>query len=222
MKLAPALSAVFLAAAAATANDTLTYSVHCAYSPTGFSQIYYQETDPYLSNEFEIGGRLQPAARVSVDLAAGAVHVTGYESESASNTVRRPSVYSSMLRAGVMYDLFKGDRSKIGAIAQAGFNYEKSYAYNPATSARSSFHLLSPFGFIGFEPSVEITENFVFFTRFGLKARYNPATQAYEPGANGDGTIDYFLVKKANSNVTTAIEGFCIGIRYQFTSRYFE
>ncbi|MBN1129549.1 MAG: hypothetical protein JXA71_11210 [Chitinispirillaceae bacterium] len=213
---------LFLSSTMPFAHDTLTYAVQCAYTPTGFSQIYYQEPAPYLSNEFEIGGRVQPASRVSVDLSFGAVHMTGYEAVASSKTVKRPSVYSGMLKAGVMYDLYKGDRSKIGALVQTGCNFEKTFAANPQDYEKTSCHALSPFGFIGCEPSVELTKQFVFFTRFGVKIRYNPPTQQYEWFANPDNSFEFRLVKKANSTIGTAIEGFCVGIRYQFSSRYFE
>jgi hypothetical protein len=221
MKIPRSFPLVFLISTALFAQDTLTYSVQCAYMPVGFAQIY--EASPFPSSEFEVGGRLQPAARLSVDLVAGALYVTGYETDSDAATVARPSVYSGMFKAGVMYDLYKGDRSTLGAIFHAGVNYEKTYAVDYGDDGKTSYHLLSPFAFAGFEPSVELTKNMIFFTRLGVKLKYNPPTQSYEwqtgsqPGQGG-----YELVEKANGSTTIAIEGFCIGIRYQFKSNYFE
>jgi hypothetical protein len=133
-------------------------------------------------------------------------------------------VYSVMIKTGGMYDLYKGDRSTIGALVLAGMNYEKTFATNFNDNSLTSYKLISPFGFIGLEPSIELTKNFVFFTRLGVCVRYNPATKAYEPyeDPSRPGTMRYELVDKENASATLALEGFCIGIRYQFSTKYFQ
>jgi hypothetical protein len=213
-----------LCAFSISAQDTTTWAIQFAYSPNRSISYFYQEMGPLLSNEFEFGGRIQPAAKVSIDLMAGARYVSGYDDDPPSLTIGRPSVYSVIIKAGGMYDLYKGDRSTIGALVHAGMNYEKTYAINFNNNSATSYNLISPFGFIGLEPSIELTKNFVFFTRIGVCVRYNPATQEYEPfeDISRPGTLYYELVDKENASTTVALEGFCIGIRYQFRSKYFQ
>ncbi|MBN2038306.1 MAG: hypothetical protein JW768_16315 [Chitinispirillaceae bacterium] len=223
MKIIILACCVMLAASVVFSQDTTTWSVQCAYVPTAYSHTYYQATDPYLSNEFEIGARVQPAANVAVDLMLGALYVTGYEDDTATLTIRRPPVYSAMGKLGVLYELHRGERSVLGALIHVGCNYDKTYANNPwDNNAKTSYKVISPFGFIGLEPSIALTKHVVFFTRIGLKARYNPGTQQYELGPRDPVTSkqEYVLVKKENANMTYGVDGFCIGFRYQFKKNY--
>lgn len=215
---------LLLCATALVAQDTTTWAMQFAYSPNQSIYHFYQEIGPLVSNEFEIGGRIQPAAKVSIDLMAGARYVSGYDDDPPSITIRRPSLFSVMIKTGSMYDLYKGDRSTLGALLHAGMNYEKTFTTNFNDNSLTSYKLISPFGFIGLEPSIELTNNFVFFTRFGVCVRFNPATKAYEPfqDSSRPGTLKYELVDKENASTTVALEGFCIGIRYQFRSKYFQ
>ena len=215
---------IFLCVSALVAQDTTCWAVQFAYAPNRTISYFYQETGPLVSNEFEAGGRIQPAAKISIDLMAGARYVSGYDDDPQSITIRRPSVYSVMIKTGGMYDLYKGDRSTLGALVHAGMNYEKTYTTNFNDNSLTSYKLISPFGFIGIEPSIELTKNFVFFTRFGACIRYNPATKAYEPyqDSSQPGTLKYELVNKENASTTVALEGFCIGIRYLFRTKYFQ
>jgi hypothetical protein len=215
---------LFLCASAIIAQDTTTWAIQFAYAPNRSISYFYQEMGPLVSDEFEIGGRIQPAAKVSIDLMGGARYVSGYDDDQSSQTIGRPSVYSVMIKTGGMYDLYKGDRSTIGALVLAGMNYEKTFATNFNDNSLTSYKLISPFGFIGLEPSIELTKNFVFFTRLGVCVRYNPATKAYEPyeDPSRPGTMRYELVDKENASATLALEGFCIGIRYQFSTKYFQ
>jgi|WetSurMetagenome_2_1015567.scaffolds.fasta_scaffold80521_2 hypothetical protein len=214
---------LFLCTSAVVAQDTTSFAIQFAYAPNRSISYFYEEIEPLVSNEFEFGGRVQPAAKLSIDLMAGARYVSGYDDDQSSQTTGRPSVYSVMIKTGVMYDLYKGDRSTLGALVFGGMNYEKTFTTNFNDNSLTSFKLISPFGFIGVEPSIELTKNFVFFTRLGLCIRYNPATKAYEAFENPSrpGTLKYELVDKENASTTAALEGFCIGIRYQFRSKYF-
>jgi hypothetical protein len=215
---------LFLCVSALVAQDTTTWALQFAYSPNRSLPYFYQEIGPVTSTEFEAGGRIQPAAKVSIDLMAGARYISGYDDDPQSVTIGRPSVYSVMIKTGGMYDLYKGDRSTLGALLHAGMNYEKTHTTNFNDNSATSYTLISPFGFIGFEPSIELTKNFVFFTRFGVNFRYNPATKAYEPfpDITRPGTMKYELVDKENASTTIAFEGFCVGIRYQFRTKYFQ
>jgi hypothetical protein len=207
------------------AQDTTTWSLQLAYVPDFWTRSLSFEAGPYNSNSFELGVRVQPAAKLSVDLMGGAVYLSGYDSDSASFTQARPSVYSAMVKLGVVYDLYYGDRSRLGALLHVGLNYDKTIITDYNDYSLESYKQVSPFAFLGVEPTVLITKNVSFFTRIGAMVRYNPATKENELYMNygsGAPSTRYTIVDKKNSSATISLEGFCIGIRYSFRTTYFD
>lgn len=203
-----------------SAGDFGKFAVQGNFSPFRISDIDYSGDNPPQTNSLEVGARIKPISRFGIDLMFGASYFGGIDANVPRKTSMKPSSYSATVKAGGIYMFYEGEKSNIGGIITFGGTYEKRLVqnYSSNTTSYDSYTVFTPIGFIGIEPSVDLSKNFSFYTRFGLQVMNNPATKTYQYSGYdfNTGASQYVLVELANEYLSTKLDGFCLGFRFQF------
>jgi hypothetical protein len=190
------------------------FSIQSAFFPFSISDYNYNMTETNLPS-LELGLRIKPIRKVGIDLLIGGNYNSGHEADSVNDQAKVPPHYIFSGKLGLNYNLFSNERATLGIVLNTGALVEKRTIYNYYIDTKDySYLAVTPYEFLGLEPSIELTKNFVFYTRFGVEIKFNPNTKEY---LNMVGT-DHINTKieHKDSNATVALGGFCIGIRFQF------
>jgi len=205
-------------ASSALAEDFSKISIQGAFypfkasDPNNYSYYYLDES---LTPSMEFGIRVKADKKVGVDFILSAMYNSGYEADIYGFTEYKPKLYTVSAKAGVIYDLYSRDRAALGALFYLGGVYKEhllawDYYYGYST--------FTPVFFAGVEPSVELSKNFVFYTKFGLDIEKNPDTKGlvavYDPYYGY--VTGYMIAERNDANISVSLSGFVVGIRYQF------
>lgn len=204
-----------------SAEDFSKFAIQGSFSPFRINELFSSEDYSPEVNALEVGARFKPIPKFGIDIMFGANYNTGYEKNLSKYTPYMPPVYSVTIKTGVIYTFLQGERSGVAGVISFGGIYEKRLVRNYSGNLNTlydSYKVFSPVAFLGVEPSVNLTRNFVFYTRFGLQIMNYPATKSYEYSG-----FDYYsrnssykLVEKSDEFVSMRLDGFCLGFRYQF------
>ncbi|MBI5805974.1 hypothetical protein HZA73_08005 [candidate division TA06 bacterium] len=216
---------IILSAFASTvvAEDFSKVSIQGAFYPfrasSNVNSYYYQDVS--LTPSVEFGVRVKSVKKIGIDFLISAVYSTGCDANAniSNYTAYQPAIYAASGKVGLVYDLYSGDRTALGALFYFGGNYKQHLLWNYLDESIFSYTTFAPFCFMGIEPSVEIAKNFVFYTKFGLDIEKRPNSKGfiavYDPSPYSY-SYQYLLVERKDSGVNIALDGFMLGVRYQF------
>lgn len=172
-----------------------------------------------------IGARISPTKTLGIDIGLGFIYSSGNNRDAASSTQEQPAGKSIVIDLGIYRMLFKGEKSKIGLLGKLGINsmdrfataYDPSKPY-PEKEKYKEYPSMTPSLFIGIEPSYSLSENFYFFTIFGVRTYFYPNSKyidTTDPTYNFNEDI-FPLKDKKDKKTVIGTDGLTIGFGYAF------